>query len=193
MSAAVNEIKYSSINTIDELLISRVKTGLNASLFAYPATLRGKSDYISYTAKDLDRFADKAARKFASLSLIPEHSSATEAEVVAILAPSGLGYVVSIFALSRMGFAILFLPNRLSTEAYINLLQKAKCRKLVAGSSNAGAAELIQDQYLLSVFPYWKGTEKIPRSHLDSLSKHFISEYLQSYCIYYPFVRLEYI
>jgi len=52
-----------------------------------------------------------------------------------------------------MGFAILFLPNRLSTEAYINLLQKAKCRKLVAGSSNAKAAELIQDQYLLSVFP----------------------------------------
>jgi len=74
MSAAVNEIKYSSINTIDELLISRVKTGLNASLLAYPATLRGKSDYISYTAKDLDGFVDKAARKFASLSLIPEVS-----------------------------------------------------------------------------------------------------------------------
>ena len=74
MSVAVNDIKYSSINTIDKFLINRVQTGPNVSLLAYPATLHGKSDYISYTAKDLDRFADKAARKFASLSLIPEVS-----------------------------------------------------------------------------------------------------------------------
>ena len=52
-----------------------------------------------------------------------------------------------------MGFAILILPNRPSTEAYIDLLQKTKCRELVAGSSDGKAAELIQDQYLLSVFP----------------------------------------
>lgn len=153
ISAAVNEIKDNSLDTIDDLLINRVQTSPNASLVAYPATLRGRSDYIDYTAKDLDRFADEAAKKFARPGLVTKHPSATAAEVIALLAPSNLDYIVSIFALSRMGFAILFLSNRLSTEAYINLLQKTKCRKLVAGMSNAKATELIQDRYPLSVFP----------------------------------------
>lgn len=71
--------------------------------------------------------------------------------MVAILAPSNLDYVVSVFALSRIGFAILFLSNRLSTEAYVNLLKKTKCRKLVVSDHYTKAVAKIQAEYRVSV------------------------------------------
>lgn len=71
--------------------------------------------------------------------------------MVAILAPSNLDYIVSIFALSRIGFAVLFLSTRLSTEAYVNLLKKTKCRKLVIGDHYTKAAGKIQSEYPISI------------------------------------------
>lgn len=51
-----------------------------------------------------------------------------------------------------MSFSVLFLSNRLSTEAYVNLLQKTKCTRLVFGSGNWKVAELIQAQHPVSLF-----------------------------------------
>lgn len=61
-----------SLYTVDDLLYSRSQTIPDVPLVAYPATARSRSDYVHYTAKDLDRFADHGARKFASLGLIPQ-------------------------------------------------------------------------------------------------------------------------
>lgn len=51
-----------------------------------------------------------------------------------------------------MSFSVLFLSNRLSTEAYVSLLQTTNCTKLVSGSGNREVAELIQAQHPVSLF-----------------------------------------
>lgn len=50
-------------------------------------------------------------------------------------------------ALSRMGFAVLYLSNRLSTEAYVNLLRRTKSRKMVTSVVHETATEQIKEQY----------------------------------------------
>lgn len=55
-----------------------------------------------------------------------------EDEVVAILAPANLDYVITIFALSRLGYSLLLLSNRLPTVAYISLLQGTQCHRIVS-------------------------------------------------------------
>lgn len=58
--------------TVDDLLFSRSQTIPDVPLVAYPATPRGQADYVHYTARDLDRFADHGASKYASLGLVSQ-------------------------------------------------------------------------------------------------------------------------
>lgn len=81
-----------------------------------------------------------------------EQPIADKCEVVALLSPSNLDYVASIFALTRMGFTILLLSTRLSTAAYVNLLRLTNCRKLVSGTNLKAIADEVQEQYSLSLF-----------------------------------------
>jgi acyl-CoA synthetase (AMP-forming)/AMP-acid ligase II len=60
-----------SPNTIDELLRKRAETHPNQALLAYPKTFNGAADFVVYTARDLDRFADEVARKLQSNGLKP--------------------------------------------------------------------------------------------------------------------------
>jgi hypothetical protein len=48
------------IYTINDLLLDRTKKIPDEPLVGYPASTRGAGDYVYYTAKDLDRFADGA-------------------------------------------------------------------------------------------------------------------------------------
>lgn len=59
---------------------------------------------------------------------------------------------MSIFALSRMGFAILFLSTRLSTEGYIDLLEQTACKKMVVSSRYTETAQEIQASYPISIY-----------------------------------------
>ena len=56
-------------------------------------------------------------------------------------------------ALSRIGFAVLFLSTRLSIEAYVSLIQKTECCNIVASTRFAHTAEQIQGNYAVNVFP----------------------------------------
>lgn len=55
--------------------------------------------------------------------------------VVALLAPSNLDYIVTIFALMRKRCTALLLSNRLATEAYLNLLEKTNCHDIIVSKS----------------------------------------------------------
>jgi len=79
--------------------------------------------------------------------------------VVALLAPSNLDYVASIFALSRLGFAILLLSNRLATEAYVSLLQKTKCHQIIASENQAKAVAAIKAEMQLSQYSVLKQSD----------------------------------
>lgn len=83
---------------------------------------------------------------------IAQNSKTSKAEVVALLGPSNLDYIVSILALSRMGFAVLFLSTRLPSNAYIKLLEETECTRMVASPKFTQAVAGIKESYALQSF-----------------------------------------
>ena len=59
-----------------------------------------------------------------------------EAPVVALLAPSSFEFVLTIFALNRLGYAILFLSTRLTPPALARLMGMAGCTTVIVSHSN---------------------------------------------------------
>ncbi|KAL4873584.1 hypothetical protein BDV12DRAFT_208521 [Aspergillus spectabilis] len=131
------------LHTINDILLQRISHPLDAPLVGYPQSSHGISDYTFYTAKDLDRFANGAVKILQSSGL-QKFSEPVENRVVAILGPSNLDYIVSLFALSRLGYAVLLLSTRLSTEAYTNLLAKTNCNHILYSSTTEKALKLIR-------------------------------------------------
>lgn len=60
------------IVTITDLLLNKAHETPDAVFIQYPATAKGKSDYVGYTVTDIDRLADEAARQYAKRGLVPE-------------------------------------------------------------------------------------------------------------------------
>ena len=61
LSASSDE-EEDMIYTINDLLMERARTIPEEPLVGYPASARGAGDYVYYNAKDLNRFADGAAK-----------------------------------------------------------------------------------------------------------------------------------
>lgn len=70
-----------------------------------------------------------------------------------LLGPSNLDYVIGILTLSRMGFSVLFLSTRLPTEAYVSLLEKTECTRVLTTSKFSSIIQSIQDSYPVQSFP----------------------------------------
>jgi hypothetical protein len=64
------------IDTITDLLLSKVRQSPDSVFLSYPATARGRSDYVDYTVSKLDEFVDEAARKYVASGLLPERVNA---------------------------------------------------------------------------------------------------------------------
>ncbi|PNH39895.1 hypothetical protein VD0004_g7021 [Verticillium dahliae] len=151
--APVSSSKPDKINSINDFILHQAQSIPDTPLIAYPRSDQGSADWGDYTAKDLDTFTDEAAKELAGLGLRPAERKSNTAEVVALLGPSNLDYIVSILALSRMGFSVLFLSNRLPTEAYVSLLEKTKCTRVLSISKFDTTIANIQAVYPLQAFP----------------------------------------
>ncbi|CAM1507739.1 Fc.00g045870.m01.CDS01 [Cosmosporella sp. VM-42] len=141
------------INSINDFLIHQARTIPDVPLICYPATDSTGSEWAEYTAKDIDGFADEAAKDLSSQGLIPKAKRSTSSEVVALLGPSNFDYVVSLFALSRMGFTVMFLSTRLHTEAFVSLLEKTECRSILIAPQFADSLSAIHEEYHINSFP----------------------------------------
>ncbi|KAH7305946.1 hypothetical protein B0I35DRAFT_399895 [Stachybotrys elegans] len=136
--------------TINELILQRAEVIPDQLLIAYPDE---NSEWVEYTARDLDNFADEVAKKLSHLGLKPREKTSAKSEVVALLGPSSLDYAISMIALSRMGFAVLFLSTRLSTEAYAALMDKTGCEKIVTTEPWSQTVAELQSIRPLESFP----------------------------------------
>ncbi|KAH7139791.1 hypothetical protein B0J13DRAFT_478097 [Dactylonectria estremocensis] len=150
---AVTVMEPDKINSINEFLVFQAQSIPDTPLIAYPSSKLGASDFVDYTAKQLDDFADSAAKTLASQGLKPTKLRSNKADVVGILGPSNLDYIVNLLALSRMGFSVLFLSTRLPTEAYISLLEKTECTRILAAPKLETVVESIQESYPVQSFP----------------------------------------
>ncbi|KAK3715521.1 hypothetical protein LTR37_007009 [Vermiconidia calcicola] len=127
--------------TIDRLLKSHAAEPIQKPLIFYPST--GVSDFEEYTGTALDCLTDLAVQFYIRNGLEPADPSLEKAPVVAVLAPSSLEIVITIFALNRLGYAIFFLSTRLGAAAYACLLDMAECYKVIALDSHRSIVDEI--------------------------------------------------
>lgn len=59
------------MNCINDFIIHQAQSIPDTPLISYPRSELGASDFADYTAKDLDNFADEAARVLTSQGLKP--------------------------------------------------------------------------------------------------------------------------
>ncbi|KAJ9661124.1 hypothetical protein H2201_006675 [Coniosporium apollinis] len=133
--------------TVDELMRSRVESDPDLPIVSYPSS---GLNYVDYTPKQLDRFAFRVAKKYASR--IPSRRDSTEKPtVVGLLGHSDLNYLVTLLALTKLGHTVLFLSTRISKEAYASLLQTTGSRHLIVGDAFFEVGAALQREMSLHV------------------------------------------
>lgn len=75
-------------------------------------------DVFLHSVSKGERIADRCAQK-------------TESRNAALLGPTNLDWVVSVFGLSRAGFTILTISPRLSYQAMAKLIEETECKSLI--------------------------------------------------------------
>ncbi|KAH6680068.1 thermosensitive gluconokinase [Plectosphaerella plurivora] len=125
-SAPVQE-DDSTITTVDELVRRRARADPDSIIVSYPSS---GIDYVDYTMRQLDVFAYRAAKVYQQH--IPSRKSSDEKPLtVAILGPSNFEYLVTMLALTKLGYTTLFLSTRISQEAVDNLINLTGAQYLI--------------------------------------------------------------
>ncbi|KAJ3568470.1 hypothetical protein NPX13_g6412 [Xylaria arbuscula] len=115
---------------IDDLIRERAKDEHQVPILGYPRYKDKPTEYELFTGKDLDRMVDEACRVLMKAGL-----EMNSRKTVGLFAPSDLSFVVSLFALSRLGCRALTVSIRLSELACLNLMDKTECDTLLVGST----------------------------------------------------------
>ncbi|KAL7266211.1 hypothetical protein RUND412_011252, partial [Rhizina undulata] len=135
------------VGDIDELLRIQYKRIPNVPVVSYPS--EGVTVYEHFTPSDFDRFANGAAKQYSKF--LADNTTFTLSNsgqrVVALLGPSNLDYLVSIFALSRLGYTVLFLSTRISEAAFVHLFEKTGCTDVAIHPSFAKTIARVKEIY----------------------------------------------
>lgn len=115
------------LNTVSDLIQARASEAelKDKPIVFYPSS---GTNYVGYSPTDIYELSSKAATYYNRIA--PQRTSSDEPpQVVAVLGPSNIDYLIGILGLSKLGHTILFLSARLSEEAYVFLLNvcKAAC------------------------------------------------------------------
>ncbi|KAL7626079.1 hypothetical protein AAE478_002849 [Parahypoxylon ruwenzoriense] len=128
---------FGELNVVDDIIRHRATDEPPTHILGYPRTEDSIDDYEKFTGQHLDQLVDGAAKNFIKLGLKPNAR-----EVAAILAPSNVDFIVTFFALSRLGYTVLCLSLRIPPVAILNLLKQTDCNIIVHGSLPHIAANL---------------------------------------------------
>ncbi|KAI8952327.1 acetyl-CoA synthetase-like protein [Xylaria longipes] len=115
---------------IDDLIRVRGKDEVQVPILGYPRYKDRATDYELFTGKELDRMVDETCHVLMKAGL-----EVNSRKTVGLFAPSDLSYVVTLFALSRLGCKVLTVSIRLSELACLNLMKRTECDTLIVGST----------------------------------------------------------
>ncbi|KAI1500483.1 hypothetical protein F5X99DRAFT_236607 [Biscogniauxia marginata] len=122
--------KFGKLWMIDDLIRERAKDEVQVPILGYPKYDDSASEYEFFTGKDLDRMVDEACRVLVKMGLeVNSH------KIVALFAPSDLSFIVTFFALFRLGCKVLTMSIRLSEPACLSLLKRTECDTVLHGST----------------------------------------------------------
>ncbi|KAI0466492.1 hypothetical protein F4859DRAFT_526594 [Xylaria cf. heliscus] len=129
--------EFGELRVLDDIVRHRAADNPPTPILAYPRLANSVDDYEKFTGQQLNRFVDGAVKHFLSRGLKDNTH-----EVVGILAPSNLDFVVTFFALSRLGYTVLCLSLRIPDNAITELLKQAQCHTIISGDSPSIAANI---------------------------------------------------
>ncbi|KAI5240362.1 acetyl-CoA synthetase-like protein [Aureobasidium subglaciale] len=137
-------------STVDELIRSRAtQQGKDVPIIAYPE--QGTA-YINYTPFELDQLVQKAASLYASA--IPQRTTSDDpVQVIGLLGPSDISYLVAFLAISRLGHSVLLLSTRITDEAHESLLRTTKATALLYNEAfgTTASTQAAQNTYLRTI------------------------------------------
>ncbi|KAL8649833.1 MAG: hypothetical protein Q9226_005412 [Calogaya cf. arnoldii] len=143
------------LTLIDDIFKARVKDKDQKPLIAFPKSERSVSDFEYFTARDLDRFIEHAARYYLGQKFkLNEHSR------VALLGPTNIEWIATLFGLLRAGFAVVTLSPKVSAQAIINLMSETRCETIVHAESPPlnGIIEHVAGQVSIMTCPILRRT-----------------------------------
>ncbi|KAK4964061.1 hypothetical protein LTR66_012495 [Elasticomyces elasticus] len=123
---------------LDDLLRIRASDEEQVPVLACPHE-GTRADFELFTARDLDLFVDRAAKGYLAIGLTPARRI-----VVSLIAPSNLDYFITLFALSRLGYAVLLISPRLAPEA-CNKLIKETGSHIIVNATSGPSLKLTQE------------------------------------------------
>ncbi|KAI0528045.1 hypothetical protein F5B22DRAFT_16969 [Xylaria bambusicola] len=134
-----------SIFTLDELIRWRASEMGDSPLIGYPK--HSLLDFEEHSARSVDRYVDAAADKLQQLGLPPVDPSLEKPPVVGILCQSGLHVVITIIALSRLGYTVFLISTRLASPALDRLIELTGCSAVITTPNfHATLAELTKER-----------------------------------------------
>ncbi|KAF3404524.1 Iterative polyketide synthase afoE [Talaromyces pinophilus] len=122
--------RFGELRVLDDIIQHRATDNPPTPILGYPRNEDNVDDYEFFTGKELHQLVDGAVKYFLNSGLKPNAR-----EVVGIFAPSNVDFVVTFFALSRLGYTVLCLSLRLAPVAIINLLKQTRCEIIVHGAT----------------------------------------------------------
>ncbi|KAK1625155.1 hypothetical protein BDP81DRAFT_397925 [Colletotrichum phormii] len=153
-TTTVGQLKVSAQDrpffTLDELIKRRALELGDAPLLGYPN--EGLLDFEKHSARAVDRYVDVAVQKLQHLGLSSD-SQSDNAPVIGILAHSGLNVVITIMALSRLGYAVFLLSARLQSPGIARLCELADCGAMLTTSSFHPVLAEVQEKRKLDILP----------------------------------------
>ncbi|KAI1372870.1 acetyl-CoA synthetase-like protein [Hypoxylon crocopeplum] len=132
--------QFGKLWMIDDLIRVRGRDEQQAPILGYPKYDHDAAEYEYFTGKDLDRMVDEVCRVLLRAGL-----EVNSRKTVALFAPSDLSFVVTFFALFRLGCKVLTMSIRLNQPACLHLLERANCDAILYGTTyriNATMAEI---------------------------------------------------
>ena len=127
------------LTVVDDLIRQRAEEEDQAILIAYPKTDKALSDYDRFSAGRIDTCVSNVVEKLIQKDLTWQTGAEGASFVVGLLGPSNFEYIINMFALVRLGYTVLLLSPRLSTNAYESLLEEAHCTILVTSNASSQA------------------------------------------------------
>jgi acyl-CoA synthetase (AMP-forming)/AMP-acid ligase II len=122
--------EYGKLWMIDDLIRVRASDEVQVPILGYPKYKDRATDYELFTGKDLDRMVNETCHMLMKAGLeLNSHKT------VGLFAPSDLSYVITFFALFRLGCRVLTISIRLSETACLNLMERTECDTLIVGST----------------------------------------------------------
>ncbi|KAL3417971.1 NRPS-like enzyme (male sterility protein) [Phlyctema vagabunda] len=126
---------YGELRVLDDIIRHRAGDNPPAPILGYPKNENNVDEYESFTGQQIDVFVDNAVKYYIKNGLKPN-----QREVVGIFAPSNVDFLVTFFALSRLGYTVLCISLRLPPVAIINIIKKTKTTIIARGDSPQIAA-----------------------------------------------------